>query len=403
MARTQQAPAVPPSASASSQNDLRLQGIFAEVSKWRDEIRDWRKLSVEETAKDFQRGEPPPAPKTPRLYSTHLRRQSHSVVRQREGLIQAVAVGTLQASQDGAYWSPSYEAPSRRQIDVRAPLSVAWSRTSGAAQPEPRPSPELIVSQDQDIFQLCGTFPGKRCGLVCFATGPPSFRDLRESQLFFRTTYLCAAEEMPRQIHREVQDVLGQGSIIYTAPVTVLRGELQAGAPWLQEPVEIEVLTAGIQRTPQGDVHEQYARLTEKADVAKMLDDLFVCAAEKGIEVLIFPPFVGGSCGCFHPPADAGEVLRKAALTSSMQAVVVAPMLVGVLPGWASFSDAVLRGRPPIPRLPPIPLHLSPYFSCYLGKKKPDFTVFTLGKAGEANALAAAAKRSASAKQGPSP
>ncbi|CAE7637166.1 unnamed protein product [Symbiodinium microadriaticum] len=331
------------------------------------------------------------------------RRQSHSVVRQREGLIQAVAVGTLQASQDGAYWSPSYEAPSRRQIDVRAPLSVAWSRTSGAAQPEPRPSPELIVSQDQDIFQLCGTFPGKRCGLVCFATGPPSFRDLRESQLFFRTTYLYAAEEMPRQIHREVQDVLGQGSIIYTAPVTVLRGELQAGAPWLQEPVEIEVLTAGIQRTPQGDVHEQYARLTEKADVAKMLDDLFVCAAEKGIEVLIFPPFVGGSCGCFHPPADAGKVLRKAALTSPMQAVVVAPMLVGVLPGWASFSDAVLRGRPPIPRLPPIPLHLSPYFSCYLGKKKPDFTVFTLGKAGEANALAAAAKRSASAKQGPSP
>ncbi|OLP82388.1 hypothetical protein AK812_SmicGene36949 [Symbiodinium microadriaticum] len=73
MARTQQVPAVPPSASASSQNDMRLQGIFAEVSKWRDEIRDWRKLSVEETAKDFQRGEPPPAPKTPRLYSTHLR------------------------------------------------------------------------------------------------------------------------------------------------------------------------------------------------------------------------------------------------------------------------------------------------------------------------------------------
>ncbi|CAE7571209.1 unnamed protein product [Symbiodinium natans] len=168
--------------------------------------------------KELQRSEPPP--RTPRLYSTHLRRPSSSLLqRRREGLLQAVAVGTLQACQDGSYWSPSYQAPAKRQIELRAPLSTAWTRAH-AAQEQPLParqSPELIVSHDEDLFQLCSRFPGKRCGLVHFATGPPCFRDVRESQLFFRTTYLYAAEEMPRQMHREVEDVLGQGAIIYTA------------------------------------------------------------------------------------------------------------------------------------------------------------------------------------------
>jgi len=360
-------------------DDVRLQGIFAEVEKWREEIRDWRKLCVKSTAEQIQelrRCEPPP--RTPRLYSTHLRRPPPSLLAQKklEGLLHAVAVGTLQACQDAEFWAPSFQNPSRERKRLRAPLSHVWQA--------PAPT-ELVVAREQDAFELLRSFGHRRCAIVHFASGPPALRDLRDAQIFLRTTYLYAWEDMPRQTHRQVSDILSEGSLIYTAHVTLVRGDVEDGAPWLEEPVEVEVLTASLQRTPRCDAHEQYSRLDEKAEVVKTIDDIFLCAEQQGVEVLIFPPFIGGCCGCYHPPADAGEVLRKATLASSISTVAVAPLRLGALPGLDSFASAVLEGRQPIPRLPPIPLHLSPYFNCYMGKKKPDFTVFTLGKAARAN------------------
>ncbi|CAK9050627.1 unnamed protein product [Durusdinium trenchii] len=357
---------------AELQGELRSNSIIAEVSNWKEDIRDWRKLSCEATARQWKElQESPPPPKTPRLYSTHLRLPVAAIQRRQlcvEGLLNAIAVGNLQACEEGYFWAPGF-APGAVEHPLRAPLSHASMPTM-----RPKSSPAQIEAvHDQDVLQLCRSAAqsGQRTALVHFAPAGEEqalpMRELRESQLYLRTTYLYALSTLPRQMHKDASKALQDGCIIHTAHVSILRGDVAEGAPWL-EPTEIEVLTVALQRRPYADHHEQYGRIREKAAVAKTIDDIFASAAEFGIEVLVFPPLgINGSFGCYHPPSDAGQLLRHAALSGGDVKVLVAKQHSGPLGGWASFADAVVNGRAPLKREPPIPMHLSPYFNCYLG------------------------------------
>lgn len=371
---------------ARPEGDRRKAVVIPNVSKWRGEIRDWRKLNCEATAEEWQElQESAPAPKTPRLYSTHLRLDPEAIQRRQmrlEQLLNAVAVGNLQACEEGTYWTPSFTARTRSSQPVRCPLSSAFApRRAAKAAPA-----RLEVVHDQDMLQICRmcALRGQRTALVHLVPNGEEralpLRELRDCQLYLRTTYLHALSEMPRQMHQDPKEVLKDGCIIHTAHVTILRGDLKDGAQWT-EPAEIEVLTAAVQRTPLGDGHEQYARIREKAQVSKTIDDIFSSAAQWGIEVLVFPPLGvnGAPAGCYHPPADAGQLLRHAAAAGGDVQVYVAKQQLGPLIGWASFADAVTNGRAALKREAPVPLHLSPYYNCYLGKQKPpDFFKFTL-------------------------
>lgn len=366
--------------------ELRQSGIIADVSQWRKEIRDWRKLRCDALAQQWKElHERVPAPQTPRLYSTHLRSDAGEIQRRQlrlEGLLNAVVLGNLQACEECSYWTPSFEAPNCQRQRLHAPLSRALAPLRRAVNAPAR----VEVIYDQDMLQICRScaLRGQRTALVHLVPGEerplPLGLEMRDSQLYLRTTYFHAYSEMPRQMHQTPKEVLNDGKVIHTAHVSILRGDVAEGAPWL-EPVEIEVLTASLQRTPQGDGHEQYARIREKAAVARTIDDIFSSATEWGIEVLVFPPLGvnGAPCGCYHPPSDAGQLLRQCATQAGDFQVYVAKQHLAPLVGWLAFADAVTNGRAALQRVPPIPMYLSPYYNCYVGKK-PDFLQFTLRK-----------------------
>jgi len=270
--------------------ELRQSGIIADVSQWRKEIRDWRKLRCDALAQQWKElHERVPAPQTPRLYSTHLRSDVKEIQRRQlrlEGLLNAVVLGNLQACEEGSYWTPSFEAPNSQRQRLHAPLSRALAPLRRAVNAPAR----VEVIHDQDMLQICrsSALRGQRTALVHLVPGEerplPLGLEMRDSQLYLRTTYFHAYSEMQRQMHQTPKEVLNDGKVIHTAHVSILRGDVAEGAPWL-EPVEIEVLTAALQRTPQGDGHEQYARIREKAAVARTIDDIF---------------------SSYHPPSDAG-------------------------------------------------------------------------------------------------
>jgi len=342
------------------------------VQRWQEDTRDWRKLTAQSITGHLEELRVrAAAPKTPRLYATHLRQPPEDAerkVRQTEGLIAAVAVGTLQACQLGTGFEGAIEVhqiPRPTSVVFNTPMQTAEVGTGAV---------DIQVSEDIDPVALCHQVlqepRAPRVGLVHFVAlddpqvSNPVFTDLRLSQLYTRTSYLLALQDMQRQLHTEPNAVLSSGAVIHTSGVSILRGPLEEGAQWHKTTSCVDIFTAAIQRRPRCDEQGQYARITEKAAVAKTVDDIFACAQANDIEVLVFPPLgVNGAAGCYHPAADAGDLLRKAILEHNIGRVCVCSEFPGQLRGlWNTFAEAVQKGRRPIERKELVPLSVSPYF-----------------------------------------
>ena len=161
--------------------EVRWSGIYADVAGWRQDLRDWRQLESSEVARQWKELlDSAPAPRTPRLYSTHLRLEETERQRRqlrREGLVNAVLVGNLQACEEGSY------AANGTTVSLRAPLSRLVRprhkrRPCGAGR--------VQVVQDQDLWQLARALAkqGWRCAVVHVL---PQGRDMRESPMCLRT------------------------------------------------------------------------------------------------------------------------------------------------------------------------------------------------------------------------
>lgn len=407
----------------------RPHGPAVSIAKYRDDTRDWRKLDPTEVQRAFLElsASLEPSP-NPRMYATPFRRDSEAFQRF-EGLMAAVAVGTLQACDERLYWAPSYDAPrSVEKTNIRMPMSklcadsrlmasdgsslpcdnrgrtispdrhglsataplVSWVAAAqdaclsatvasqGSADPLPGDGvPRLIVSADVSTLEACRALSAGpdilRIALVRFVCpgdhrgATPAVGDFRSHQLFLCTSYLKAVQEMRRHIHASPLDAWARGDFVYTSDVTILRGPVEEGAAWLEDAPRIDVITVGLQRHPRSDDQGQYARVAEKAAVMQTIDRVLEQAAVHGVDALVFPPLgVGGQAGYHHPPADAGDLLRKAILTHDAnrgvrQVWVCREHAPTCHPEWHAFAHALQHGRPQPLHRELVPVAASPY------------------------------------------
>jgi len=356
-------------------------GTTVSVQRYRDDTRDWRKLSPTEVRQRFADMEAKAQIPQYRLYPTGHRRDTEAT-RHFEGLMAAIAVGTLQAYNEGLYWAPSFQDRDAHQCkEVRSPMSRAFVDVPDVSAMEPRFQgvPQIVATADRSPLAACQELAlradrGRRPRVALVRLVPltdahnacPPLGDYRQSQLYLRTTFLQALQEMPRHLHSDPGAALHAGNVIYTTDVTILRGPLEAGAEWLHDAPRIDVISVALQRHPRCDDQGQYARIGEKAMVAKTMDRLFACAAGHDVDVLVFPPLgIGGVAGCHHPAADSGDLLRKAILAhgSQISEVHVCQEHTAQLHGsmWATFASSLEQGRTPIEHRELVPLVASPY------------------------------------------
>lgn len=357
------------------------------VHKHRADARDWRWLPPDEIVGYFEDLEASTRAASQRLYAGSVRR-SPDDARQFEGLMAAVAVGTLQACTETSYWAPwPGDAAAVECRDVRSPISRAWTSTPSLAALEATNdgNTRLEVCMDRSALDICVDLalePGlPRIGVVRFvaagdarAASMPALGDFRSCGLALRSTYLEALLAMPRHLHMDPTKLLESGAVISTADITVVRGPVEAGAFWLAEPALVQVFTVALQRHPRCDEQGQYARTAEKAQAAEAIDRVFACAAAQGIDALVFsPPGVGGASSCHHPAADAGDLLGKAirAHAKFIPRVWVCQDYIGQVSGWIEFAAAVERGRHPVEHRGLVPLAASPCIRPGWGQSPP--------------------------------
>lgn len=99
-------------------------GSFISLDNYKDDSRDWRKLSSTYVTEHFE-GRCNIFQKSiqPRLYQRPPGRDA-TTIEQHEGLMTAIAVGTLQAINEGFFWAPSFQHPAAVRCNgVRTPLS----------------------------------------------------------------------------------------------------------------------------------------------------------------------------------------------------------------------------------------------------------------------------------------
>lgn len=275
------------------------------LAKYQEDTRDWRKLQPQEIRQQFTsllgsvtRMDCRPA----RLASAH---EKADVSHQCEGLMTAIALGTMQAQSHGSYWA---------------------SPDTPGLEPQSQCAPEITVSADCDPLDACTELAShggpSRIALVRFtAAGDPQqtqpiLSNFREAQLFVRTTYLHALAEMTKHTHEDVGRALAGGGLIHTTDVSILRGSVEEGAPWLAEAPQVDVLWVSLRRSPQHDENGQrYAHIVDRNHTRAALESIFRCAAMRGVEVLVLPaPGSGGTQHCYHPARDVGALLRETLL-----------------------------------------------------------------------------------------
>lgn len=353
-------------------------GATISLQRYQEDTRDWRKLHPRDVSRYFiDLDASLQTPRTPQFYLTCTRRPAEENTNF-EGLMAAVALGNLQACSEGLYWAPCFEDGSAECRDIRAPMSRVFSSPPDISTLEAKHEgpPSISVSSESTPLAACQDLaaetPHLHVALVRFvplgdrrATAVSALGDFREAQLHLRTTYLQALHDMPRHLHGDPAQALEAGGLIYTADVQILRGPMEAGAPWLRERPRMDVITVGIQRHPRCDDQGQYARIAEKALMAKIIDNVFACAAAHEADVLVFPPpGVGGAAGCHHPGPDTGDLLRKAALAHAhlVPRVCVHKDYRDQLSAeWASFAAAASDGRAATEHRALVPLAASPY------------------------------------------
>jgi len=353
-------------------------GSMISLRRYQEDTRDWRKLHPREILRYFTDLDASlQTPRNPKLYITSTRRPEEEN-KNFEGMMAAVAIGNLQACGEGTYWAPCFEEGSTECRNIRAPMSRAFSSPPDISKLEARHEgpPSISVSAESTPLAVCQDLasetPHPHVALVrvvplgdARAVSVGALGDFREAQLHLRTTYLQALHDMPRHLHADPAQSLEAGALIYTTDVQVLRGPMEAGAPWLEQRPRMDIIAVGIQRHPRCDDQGQYARIAEKAHMAKIVDSIFACAAAHDVDVLVFPPLgVGGAGGCHHPAEDVGDLLRKAAFAHShlVPRVRVCKDYRDQVHGdWAAFAAAASEGRAATEHRALVPLTASLY------------------------------------------
>eukprot|EP00440_Ansanella_granifera_P065738 gb/GFBE01071294.1/.p1 GENE.gb/GFBE01071294.1/~~gb/GFBE01071294.1/.p1 ORF type:complete len:460 (+),score=67.72 gb/GFBE01071294.1/:1-1380(+) len=337
-------------------------GVVA-LLRYREDGRDWRKLTPSDIRCQLLSCALPPLRRSANQPAggSSAAAAAAPARERRQGLMAAVATGVLQAIEEGSYWSPGFGCRDAvKCVGVLRPMS----RLVPCAESRPKASikaelPPRLVCSSTPLVDLCVELAGQegqsRVALAQFsAVGdlPGSRIDLahleiQEAQLLLRSTYLKAVLEVDKHIHGDVAAVLEGGSAIYTSDVSILRGNIEDGAPWLSDVQRIDVIWVALPRTARFDEGGQdYASEDDRKSMVDRFCRLIAAAAKEGVKTLVIPePGSGGSAGSWHPSSRIGAILREAVLTcgKGLEQVVVCPS-GQVNARWHDFSSAFEHG-----------------------------------------------------------
>jgi len=301
-----------------------------------------------------------------------------------------IFTGTAQACMHGWYWAPSAGCPGAAKVNckhVTRPCSLLY-----AAEKVPPPG-YLKPVGDGEVRITCAakchpldlgarmmSRAGSRVAVVRYTSTrdprnePPTtpsgtqpsfarYTHCREDQYFFRTTYWQAFERMKCDINANVGDSLDLGGLIYTPGVGILRGPLEEGALWYQDPPRTDIIWVALPPRPQLAEQEEYAHERDRNAMARVVDRIFLWAAAQGVDILVMPPLGCGAHGCQHPSLDVADIIYR---TAQRYAQYIPQVCIGsdwpehfesLAPGstskwWDAFADAVQNGRPLINKCP---------------------------------------------------
>lgn len=285
----------------------------------------------------------------------------------------AIFLGTAQACLKGIYTCET----SLKQVDCRhlvRPISCFHSLTKMPLQ-----SSLKAVSEKQHILCQSGCDPvdaalqmaraGRRVALLrCTALEHPkserrTYHNIHEDQLFFRTTYFEAFERIEEDIQTVANDAIREGGIIYSSGIGILRGSFQDGAPWVEQPPQVDVAWFGLPLHPHHGEQEIYSDPEERNLVSSTLDRVFAWACAHGADAIVMPPFAVNMGGFLHPRLHFAGLIHEASKLHERHLPVVC--VASEHPAhcqaawWDDFSKGVINGRPvppPIIHVPPIPL-----------------------------------------------
>lgn len=301
-------------------------------------------------------------------------------VEKRAAVAAAIFVGTAQACLKGSYWSPSFEAL-EGSTEVQCGHCVRPISCLHSAQKMPSPGELKVTSESQRILTMKGLNPIDAA--LQLANGPQHrhvvvvrfsaledpraeqrrYSNVFEDQLFFRTTYFEATERLASEVEVHPNVAIGQGDVIYTSGVGVLRGPVEDGAPWLEKPTQIDVVWIGLPARPKLEEQELIANSRDRELVAGALDRAFAWSSLHGADAIVLPPLGCSTHGCNLPRLHVAGLIHEAAMLyrRHMPVVCVASDHPTHLEAtwWDEFAKGVTEGRPtpePLLHVPAIPL-----------------------------------------------
>jgi len=331
------------------------------------QITDWRDLEPSDVVELFRMGPP-----------SDLRL-----------LAIAIFAGTAQACMHGWYWSPYPSCPAAGQVDCGHLLRPCSRLHMLDAEPPPG---SFTPVGDGEVRITCEPNcnpmdlgiakmkkAGSRVAVVRYTSTcdprnePPTtargaqprfarYTHCREDAVFIRTSYWQAFERMNCDINAPVGECLDRGGLIYTPGVGILRGPVEEGAMWYQDPPREDIIWVAVPPRPQLAEQEQYAHEQDRDAMERVVDRIFLWAASNGVDVLVMPPLGCGAYGCQHPCLDVADIINR---TAQRYAHLIPDVCIGsdwpahFQPNdnngnrwWDSFADAVQNGRPPIDQSP---------------------------------------------------
>lgn len=335
-------------------DESRLLDELADLKAFDANVRDWRQLD----------------PKDIEVYWNASKASPDS----RALLAKAVFVGTMQACLRGRYWAPSYTCEASHEVDcslLGAPMSLIL-------MPEKLPPLRTRCNKAKiSCFPRCHPLdaaaylsenapPDRHVAVVRYSsmgdTRNEVFRygNCREDQIFLRTTYARGFERMETEIHAQIGDALDLSFLIFTPGVVLLRGPIEEGALWYQNPPRLDVIWAALPPRPQLAEQSQYAFEKEKKIVEHIVDSIFAWAAAKEVDTLVLPPLGCGAYGCSHPHLDVADIIHRAVekYHEYIDQVCIASDTPAHFEGefFQEFAQAVQNGRPPIHKTNRVPV-----------------------------------------------
>lgn len=286
----------------------------------------------------------------------------------------AIFLGTAQACLKGNYTCES----SCKMVDCRhlvRPISCLHrpgrmpmqSRLKASGQKQ-----QIICQNGCDPLDMALHLSYSECRRVALlrCTGmehPQSqcrlYHNIHEDQLFFRTTYFEAFERLEEDIQAVPDESIKEGGIIYSSGVGILRGSLRDGAPWVEQPPQVDVIWFGLPLHPHHGEQEIYSQEEEMNLVSSTLDRVFAWACAHGADAVVMPPFACDIGGLLHPRLHFAGLVHEVSKLHERHLPVVG--IASEHPAhckaswWDDFAQAAINGRPvppPLVHVPRIPL-----------------------------------------------